>query len=300
VTTPATVVNALSVDVEEYFHASIFRAATRTLGSRRFESRVQQSVERLLGLLSDGSTRATFFTLGEVARTHPSVIRAIAAAHHEIACHGERHEDVSAHTPRRFRRDVRRAKARLEDLAGTPVIGYRAPNFSIGSNQGWAYEILLEEGFRYDSSVYPIVHDRYGDRRAPRFPYPVFRNGAGALIEFPVGTARLFGVNLPIGGGGFFRVSPVALICRAIRHVNVRERQPIMFYMHPWELDPGQPRPPMSWHHQFRHYVGIEREAEKFASLLDHLTFNTARDVLRLHPTLATGSLGTEVSVATA
>jgi polysaccharide deacetylase family protein (PEP-CTERM system associated) len=294
------VVNALSVDVEEYFHASIFRAATRGLGARRFESRVQSSVERLLGLLHESSTRATFFTLGEIARTHPAIVRAIAAADHEIACHGDRHEDVCGQTPRWFRKDLRRAKARIEDVVGAPVIGYRAPNFSIGRNQAWAYEILLEEGFRYDSSVYPILHDRYGEPRAPRFPYQVFRSGAAALMEFPIGTARLFGVNLPIGGGGFFRLSPFALVRRAIRRVNEREQQPIMFYVHPWELDAGQPRPPMAWHHRFRHYVGIEREAAKLARLLNHFSFGTARDVLQTHPISLADPMERRVSVATA
>jgi polysaccharide deacetylase family protein (PEP-CTERM system associated) len=292
--------NALSVDVEEYFHASIFRAATRGLGRRRFESRVRGSVERLLGLLHESSARATFFTLGEIARTHPSIVRAIAAAKHEIACHGDRHDDVCGQTPRRFRKDLRRAKGRLEDLVGAPVVGYRAPNFSIGRDQTWAYEVLLEEGFRYDSSVYPILHDRYGAPSAPRFPYQVCRSGAGTLMEFPIGTASVLGVNLPIGGGGFFRLLPVGLVCRAIRRVNHRERQPIMFYVHPWELDAGQPRPPMAWHHRFRHYVGIEHEAAKLACLLNQFAFGTARDVLQTHPISLPESLQREVSVATA
>jgi polysaccharide deacetylase family protein (PEP-CTERM system associated) len=295
-----TVVNALSVDVEEYFHASIFRAATRALSARRFESRVQHSVDRLLALLQNSRTRATFFVLGEVARTHPAIVRAIAAADHEIACHGDRHEDVWGQSPRRFRKDLRRAKAQLEDLAGRAILGYRAPNFSIGRGQTWAYEILLEEGFCYDSSVYPILHDRYGEPRAPRFPYRVFQNGAAALTEFPIGTLRLFGMNLPIGGGGFFRLSPVALVCRAIRRVNERERQPIMFYVHPWELDPGQPRPPMAWRHRFRHYVGIEREASKLACLFDQCCFGTASEVLQTQHRFLPGSIESKVSIATA
>ena len=227
-------------------------------------------------------------------------MRTIAAAGHEIACHGDRHEDVRRQSPRRFRKDVRRAKARLEDLAGGPVIGYRAPNFSIGREQAWAYEILIEEGFRYDSSVYPILHDRYGEPRAPRFPYQVFRNGVACLTEFPIGTARLFGVNLPIGGGGFFRLSPFELVRRAIHHVNERERQPIMFYVHPWELDPGQPRPPMAWHHRLRHYIGIEREASKLACLLEQFRFGTAREVLETQCISLPEPVRDRVSVVTA
>jgi len=292
--------NALSVDVEEYFHASIFRAATRCLGVHRFESRVQGSVDRLLDLLHGAGARATFFTLGEIARSHPGIVRAIAAADHEIACHGDRHEDVCDQSPRRFRRDLRRAKARLEDLVGDPVLGFRAPNFSIGRGQPWAYEILLEEGFRYDSSMYPILHDRYGAPRAPRFPYTIFKNGSSCLTEFPVGTARVLGVNLPIGGGGYFRLLPFELVRRGIRRVNDRERQPIMFYVHPWELDPGQPRPPMPWHHRFRHYVGIEREAFKLTCLLNDFCFDTARDVLRVHCAPLPVSVDDEASVLTA
>jgi polysaccharide deacetylase family protein (PEP-CTERM system associated) len=274
-------VNALSVDVEEYFHAEIFRSGTHTASGRDFESRVEASVERLLGILSDRHTKATFFTLGEIAVTHPSVVRRIAADRHEIACHSDHHENVYRLSPREFRADVRCAKARLEDLVGDAIIGYRAPNFSIGRAQSWAYEILVDEGFRYDSSLFPILHDRYGQPDAPRFPYEIWSNGTSSLTEFPIGTARVLGVNLPIGGGGYFRLSPFELVRRGIDRVNDRERRPVMFYLHPWELDPGQPRPPMSWRHRFRHYVGLEREAAKLSRLLAEFRFGTACEVLR-------------------
>ena len=274
------VMNALSVDVEEYYHASIFRNGTRALDGRQFKSRIEPSVARLLAILSRHRTRATFFVLGEVAATHPAIVRRIAGEGHEVACHGDGHEDVWTQGPAEFRADIRRAKARLEDVSGAPVIGSRAPNFSIGARQRWAYQILLEEGFRYDSSSYPILHDRYGHPGAPRFPYEIWRDGPDALVEFPVGTARLAGVNLPIGGGGFFRLSPFALIRLGIQRVNVREAKPVMFYLHPWELDPGQPRPPMPWHLRFRHYVGVEKEAVKLSRLLGGFRFGTAREVL--------------------
>lgn len=275
------VLNALSVDVEEYFHAAIFRTATKSLVNGSLESRVERNVDQLLELLNRQATRATFFTLGEIAVSHPSVVRRIAADGHEIACHGDHHEDVYRLSPREFRADIRRAKAALEDLVGDSVIGYRAPNFSIRRAQSWAHQVLFEEGFRYDSSKYPILHDRYGDPCAPRFPYEIWRNGSAGLIEFPVGTARILGVNLPIGGGGFFRLSPFALVRLGMERVNAREQQPVMFYLHPWELDPGQPRPPMAWRHRFRHYVGLESEADKLSSLLARFHFGTARDVLR-------------------
>ena len=274
------ITNALSVDVEEYYHAAIFRHGTRGLGTGGFESRVEQSVERLLELLNDHFARATFFVLGEIATHHPGIVRRIAAQGHEIACHGNGHDDVYRLSPGEFRADIRKAKARIEDAVGDPVTGYRAPNFSIGRAQSWAYKILLEEGFRYDSSTYPILHDRYGQPRAPRVPYEIWRDGSASLMEFPIGTARLLGVNLPVGGGGYFRLSPFALTRFGIQDVNIRERRPVMFYLHPWELDPGQPRPPMAWRHRFRHYVGIKKEVAKLDCLLAHFSFGTARHVL--------------------
>jgi polysaccharide deacetylase family protein (PEP-CTERM system associated) len=275
------VVNALSVDVEEYYHAAIFRhGASSGIRPGLYESRVERSMDRLVDLLKTHHARATFFILGEVAAAHPSIVRRIAAEHHEIACHGDRHEDVYRQTPQEFRADIRRAKAQLEDIVSEPVVGYRAPNFSIGPAQSWAYEILVEEGFRYDSSSYPIKHDRYGEPAAPRFPYEICRSGSGSLMEFPVGTARLLGVNLPIGGGGYFRLSPFAFVRLGIQHVNIRERRPVMFYLHPWELDPGQPRPQMAWRHRFRHYVGVDKHEAKLGWLLERFCFSTARDVL--------------------
>jgi polysaccharide deacetylase family protein (PEP-CTERM system associated) len=294
-------VNALSVDVEEYFHAEIFRRGTQAASGRHFESRLEASVERLLGILRDCHTKATFFTLGEIAATHPSVVRRIAADRHEIACHSDRHENVYRQNPREFRADVRCAKARLEDLVGDAVTGYRAPNFSIGRAQSWAYEILVDEGFRYDSSMFPILHDRYGQRDAPRFPYEIWSNGTSSLTEFPIGTARVLGVNLPIGGGGYFRLSPFEFVRRGIDRVNDLEGQPVMFYLHPWELDPGQPRPPMSWRHRFRHYVGLNQEAAKLYRLLARFRFGTAREVLqtRLSRIRFPHALPGRISVAT-
>ena len=248
------ITNALSVDVEEYYHAAIFRTGTRLVERRSLESRVERSVERLLGLLNEHMASATFFVLGEIAERHPRLVRAIAAAGHEVACHGDRHEDVYRQSPGEFRADVRVAKERIEDVVGESIVGYRAPNFSIGRTQAWAYEILLEEGFRYDSSMYPIHHDRYGQADAPRFPYEVLRVGAATLVEFPIGTVRLLGANLPIGGGGYFRLLPFTLTQIGIQRVNTRERRPVMFYLHPWELDPDLPRPPMAWRHRFRLY----------------------------------------------
>jgi polysaccharide deacetylase family protein (PEP-CTERM system associated) len=274
------ITNVLSVDVEEYYHAAIFRRGTNAPGPGALESRVERSVDELLAIMSEHGARATFFVLGEVAARHPEMVRTIARAGHEIGCHGDRHENVDVMTPEQFRADIRQAKARIEDAVDGAVIGYRAPNFSIGRTQSWAFRILLEEGFRYDSSTHPILHDRYGQPGAPRFPYVVYDDGSDCLVEFPIGTVRLLGVNLPIGGGGYFRLSPFALTRLGIDRVNAVERRPVMFYLHPWELDPGQPRHPLAWHNRFRLYVGLEKEAAKLSALLGHFRFAPACEVL--------------------
>lgn len=276
------IVNALSVDVEEYYHGMEFEAAVPEAERPLLPSRVEPSVDRVLAILAQAGVQATFFIVGQVAAAHPSMVRRIAEAGHEIACHSDRHELVSRQSPETFRADIQRAKMCLEDLCGEAVIGYRAPNYSIGQQQAWAYECLLEAGFQYDSSVYPILHDRYGLPQAPRFPYEIRRRGDARLIEFPIATRRWLGLNLPIGGGGYFRLLPTALIRRGIRHVNTREQQAVMFYFHPWELDSEQPRPPMPWHHCFRHYVNLERMPGKLRDLLARTRFAPARHVLGL------------------
>ncbi len=274
------VVNALTIDVEEYYHATIFQEAVGGV-TTGLESRVESSTERVLALLAGAGAKATFFILGEVAAAHPAIVRKIAQEGHEVACHDYHHTLVVGRRPEVFREEIRRAKAVLEDVGGQPVLGYRAPSFSIGPDERWAYAILAEEGFQYDSSVYPIMHDRYGDREAPRFPYEIWRRGNQKLLEFPIGTVRLCGVNLPIGGGGYFRLLPGGLIEAGIRRVNASEHKPVMFYFHPWELDPGQPRPAMAWHRRFRHYVGQQRHEAKLAHLLGTIPFGTVREALQ-------------------
>ena len=278
------IVNALSVDLEEYYHALVFQEATQGRLTGPLESRVEIGTERVLTLLEAHGVKATFFIVGEIAEAHPGMVRTIAQEKHEIACHGYHHTLVSGQSATEFRAGIRRAKAVLEDISGELVMGYRAPNFSIGGDQSWAYAALAEEGFLYDSSTYPIVHDRYGDPHAPRFAYDIWRKGSARLIEFPISTVRLFGINLPIGGGGYFRLLPEKLVEAGISRVNAVERKPAMFYFHTWELDPEQPRPPMAWRHRFRHYVGQERLATKLARLLGRASFTTARDVLGLQP----------------
>ena len=273
-----TVVNALTVDVEEYYHGYEFEAALGVDGLRRLPSRVAGQTEHLLDLLDAHRARGTFFTLGVVAQRQPRLVRSIVERGHEIASHGWDHTPVYRLGPAGFRADVRRAKHAVEQAAGRLVRGYRAPNYSIRRDTPWAFGVLVEEGFIYDSSMYPVVHDRYGFPDGPRFPH-VAQNVEGIEFwEVPVGTARCAGVNLPLGGG-FFRLFPAALVHGALASVNAREKRPVVFYMHPWELDPDQPRPPMTFVQRFRHYTGLATAERKLAALLAAFSFGSIETV---------------------
>ncbi|HEV8584321.1 MAG TPA: XrtA system polysaccharide deacetylase [Methylomirabilota bacterium] len=262
-----SVVNALTVDVEEYYHGYEFEAALGADGLRRLPSRVAMQTEHLLDVLEAHRARGTFFTLGVVAQRHPRLVRAIVERGHEIACHGWDHTPVFRLGPAGFRADVRRAKHAVEHAAGRLVRGYRAPNYSIRRDTPWAFGVLADEGFVYDSSMYPVVHDRYGFPDAPRFPHVAQSVDELDFWEVPIGTARFGGVNLPLGGG-FFRLFPAALVRGAIAAVNGRERRAVVFYVHPWEFDPAQPRPAMTWKQRFRHYTGLETAERKLTGLL--------------------------------
>jgi polysaccharide deacetylase family protein (PEP-CTERM system associated) len=265
-------VNALTVDVEEYYHGVEFTEALGVDGLRRLPSRVVPETERLLDVLDAHGARGTFFTLGVVAQRYPRLVRQIAERGHEPASHGWDHTPVYRLGAAGFRADVRRAKHAVEQVAGRVVRGYRAPNYSIRPDTPWAFPILAEEGFVYDSSVYPVVHDRYGFPRAPRFPHVVHTGDGAALWEVPVGTARFAGTNLPVGGG-FFRLFPVPLVRAALRSVNRAEGRPVVLYVHPWEFDPDQPRPAMRWTQRFRHYAGLASAEAKLRVLLTEFRF---------------------------
>lgn len=271
---PARIVNILTVDVEEYYHGVEFTAALGRDGVLRLPSRVVGQTERLLEQLDAHRVRGTFFTLGVVARRFPRLVRSIAERGHEVASHGWDHTLVSAQRPGEFRHDVRTAKHELEQATGRAVWGYRAPNYSIRRETPWAWPILAEEGYTYDSSLHPIAHDRYAFPDAPRFVHIVHEGAAGGFWEVPVGTARFTGVNLPVGGG-FFRLFPAALLRGALTSVNRRDRRPVVLYVHPWEFDPGQPRLPMPAFHRFRHYVGLARAEDKLAALLAEFAFTS-------------------------
>jgi polysaccharide deacetylase family protein (PEP-CTERM system associated) len=287
--------NAFTVDVEEHFHAMVFQRAARAVLPLHRQSRVAENTDRLLDLLREHTVLGTFFILGEVAKACPQLVRRIADDGHEIGCHGFHHHLVSSLTPSEFRRELRDAKPLLEDLSGQPVVGFRAPNFSIGKNERWALSILLEQGFAYDSSAYPVRHVKGSDLAGRRSPYEVYRNGDRRLLEFPLATLRLGKMNLPVGGGGYFRLFPVALTAWALHRLNTVEGFPASFFIHPWELDPLQPRPPMSLSHRFRLYVGISRVSPRLSVLLRNFSFGRMVDVLDIpYPSPHRGSRGLE------
>lgn len=282
-------INALSFDVEEYFHAEAFGRVVRREQWPGLESRVVASTKLVLDILERSGTAATFFVLGWVAERHPALIRDIHARGHEVACHGYGHDMITRLSPSEFAEDVRRAKAILEDTVGGSVIGYRAPTFSVVRETLWSLQILAETGFQYDSSIFPIVHDRYGIPDATRFPHRVAVRPGVEIAEFPLSTVGGFGWRVPVAGGGYFRILPYAATCRAIRHVNNREGQPAIVYLHPWELDLGQPRLPAGRLTRFRHTVNTRTTEAKLQRVISDFRFSPVCDVLR-----SSGLLGGE------
>jgi polysaccharide deacetylase family protein (PEP-CTERM system associated) len=282
--------NALTFDVEEYFHAEAFAGSVRPEEWPTLGSRVVDATERLLDILDYANVRATFFVLGWVAERQPGLVREIHARHHELACHGYAHRMIHRLTPQEFTEDVTRAKKVIEDAAGTSVIGYRAPTFSVLRHTLWSLEILAEAGFQYDSSIFPIVHDRYGIPDAPRFSHriPVNGNGSG-IAELPLSTVALLGRRFPVAGGGYFRLTPYPLTRRAIRHLNVVEGQPAVVYLHPWELDLHQPRMPVGWLTHLRHSINIDTTEDKLCRLLADFRFAPAAEVLAATGVLVNG-----------
>ena len=276
------VTNALTIDVEDYFQVSALAPLIDRASWPQRECRVERNVERLLDLFDRRRANATFFTLGWIAERYPKLVKRIVASGHELASHGYGHLRANEQSRDDFRQDVLRAKGLLEDLGGRRVQGYRAPSFSIGYSNPWAFDVLLECGYRYSSSVYPVQHDHYGMPDAPRFPYEA-RPG---LLEIPVATIRMFGRNLPAGGGGYFRLAPYGLSRWALRRINAIERRPAMFYLHPWEIDPDQPRVPgTSLKTRFRHYVNLDKTESRLGHLLRDFRWGRVDEVFGLQPT---------------
>jgi polysaccharide deacetylase family protein (PEP-CTERM system associated) len=273
-----TVLNALTIDVEDYYHVSGFEGCVSRSQWDDFEPRVGGNTERLLDLLDAAGVRATFFVLGWVAERQPRLVRAIRDGGHEVASHGYEHRLVYQQTPFEFRADVRRARTILEDILGEPVTAYRAPSFSITRRSLWALDVLVDEGFVFDSSIYPTRHDRYGIPGAPREPYRIDRTDGG-LWEFPPPMWRCLGYPLPAGGGGYFRLYPYALTRYALRAINASGR-PFAAYLHPWEIDPGQPRLRPGRLRAFRHYVNLGRTEQRLVRLLRDFAFAPLSEAL--------------------
>ena len=266
------VTNCMTIDVEDYFQVSAFDGVVSRTDWESYPSRVVGNTRRLLDMFRESGVTATFFMLGWVADRHPHLVTEIANAGHELASHGYAHHLIYDQTPEAFREDVRRAKRMIEDLSGKAVRGYRAPSYSVTRRSLWALDVLLEEGYTYDASIFPIRHDRYGIPGAPRHAHVLHRAG-GALIEAPPSTIRLGATNLPVAGGGYFRLLPYAWTKFGIRRINRVERRPAIFYLHPWEIDPDQPALEAGAVSRFRHYRNLHKTEGRLRRLLRDFRF---------------------------
>jgi polysaccharide deacetylase family protein (PEP-CTERM system associated) len=276
-----TPINAMTVDVEDYFHVSAFDSTVSRESWDRRESRVCRNTERLLSIFEECGVRATFFVLGWVADRFPRLVRQIADAGHEVASHGYSHRLVYSQTPDEFREDVRRAKAVIEGAFGGAVRGYRAPSFSVTHRSLWALDIVLEEGYLYDASIFPIHHDRYGLPRSRRNAH-LLRCATGRIIEVPASTVRFAGLNLPIAGGAYFRLCPYSWTRWAIRRLNELERRSAIFYLHPWEIDPDQPHLPVNLVGRIRHYRNLATTERRLRRLMRDVQFSTVSKMIGL------------------
>lgn len=272
--------NALTVDVEDYFHVSALAPSIERSSWASRESRVVGNTKRLLDLFDQFGAKGTFFVLGWVAEHYPQLVSDIAARGHEIACHGLSHRLVYEQSPDEFREETRRAKKLLEDITGASVLGYRAASYSIVRSSLWALDTLAELGFAFDSSIFPVRHDRYGIPDAERAPHRLSTPGGRAIVEWPLSTANVAGFRLPVSGGGYFRLLPYWLTRWGLASINRSESQPFIFYLHPWEIDPQQPRVAASLLSRFRHYTNLDKCEARLQRLLGEFDFGTVRDSL--------------------
>lgn len=282
-----SITNFLSIDVEDYFQVSAFERVSPPSSWDLRELRVERNTDKVLALLDEVGTNATFFVLGWVAERCPCLVKRIATAGHEVASHGYGHQRVTTQSRVEFREDIQRSKAILEELTGQEVIGYRAPSYSISRKTFWAFNELVEAGYRYDSSIFPIRHDFYGIPDWPRFAGWAVKSADGGwlaasdregvaqtLYEVPITTLKLAGKSLPIAGGGYFRFFPYVFTRWGLRNINSQEKQPFVFYLHPWELDPDQPRMAgAGWKSNLRHYLNLQKTEERFRKLLKEFAF---------------------------
>ena len=272
-------IHCLSFDIEEHFQVAAFASPMRRRHWEKFDSRVEQNTTKILEMLAVNNVRATFFLLGWVAERHPGLVRTIAAQGHEIASHGYGHELITSQTPVVFREDIRKAKSILEGIIGELVQGYRAPTFTITTETQWALPILVEEGYIYDSSIFPIRHDRYGMPEANPWIHQLTTT-AGTLWEVPPSTVMIAGIRIPVAGGGYFRLFPYSLFRGFLRRVE-RQGQPLVLYLHPWELDPSQPRMDGPLFSRFRHYLNLHKTEKRLFRLVSDFKFAPIREAIQ-------------------
>jgi polysaccharide deacetylase family protein (PEP-CTERM system associated) len=265
--------NALTIDLEDYYHVSAFQELMPAETWSSQQSRVDRNTDLLLDWLDEAGCKATFFTLGWVAEQQPNIVRKVANRGHEIACHSLRHRTVYKMTPEEFHSDTRQAKQLLEDVSSTPVLGYRAPSFSITQDSLWALTVLAELGFTYDSSIFPVRHANYGIPQALRLPHRV-PTPAGSIVEFPMTTLEFGGRRSPFAGGAYLRFLPYWYTRWGIRYLNDHEQHPVCVYLHPWEIDPDQPSMPGSFTSRMRHYLGLRSTPAKFRNLIRDFEFS--------------------------
>jgi polysaccharide deacetylase family protein (PEP-CTERM system associated) len=277
---PPDIRNAMTVDVEDYFHVSAFARTIDRNDWAKLEYRVEANTDRLLQLFDDQAVRATFFVLGWVAVRSPQLVKAIQRAGHEVASHGMTHKLIYTQSRDEFFRETAESKALLEELTGERVSGYRAASYSITQRSLWALDVLCELGFAYDSSIFPIRHDLYGIPGAPTVPARIKAPSGAFIVEFPLSTVKMFGVRVPVSGGGYFRLLPYAVTRAGLSKLNVRLKRPFVFYLHPWEIDTGQPRIGGRWLSRFRHYTNIERCEARLMRLMSEFRFASVHEVL--------------------
>jgi len=272
--------NAMTVDVEDYYHVSAFADVISINDWDNYESRVERNTRNLLELFLKYNIKSTFFVLGWVAEKNPELIRNIAREGHEIASHGYSHQLIYNQTKEKFREETIRSKNILEDIIQQPVKGYRAASYSITNKSNWALDILAETGFEYDSSIFPVRHDRYGIPDAPKIPHLIKTSSGNTIIEYPLSTINIFSYSLPVAGGGYFRLYPYVITKYALKTIN-RKNIPFVFYLHPWEVDPEQPKIDASLLSRFRHYNNLRKTESRLKKLLSDFKFDTISNILK-------------------
>ena len=271
--------NALTIDVEDYFHVAALASSIPTSKWDSLECRVEKNTDKLLELFASKNVTATFFTLGWVAERFPQIVKKIAGAGHEVASHGYSHQLIYNQSPEVFKEETHKSKVILEDIIQQEVIGYRAASYSITERSKWALDILCDLGFKYDSSIFPVKHDLYGIPGSPRWPYKLETDQKNTIVEFPISTFNIANYKLPIAGGGYFRLFPYWFTKLGLGSIN-RENEPFVFYLHPWEVDPQQPKVQASWFSMFRHYNNLDKCYSRLEQLLNDFEFTTVEDVL--------------------